>query len=167
MTPPSSSPHPAITTTSSSIRMHQNNTFPTRSWPLPATGNSSTRQNNPAPFASSSSVNLPPSAIRTSTTAPSTAGSNTGKKIEIINVSLTAVNSYTVLGFAREVVKQEPDAVLIYTGHNEFYGALGVASTSRLGSTPWLINTLLWLRQWRLFQLLTRIFHALTRSEEH
>ncbi|HLZ87388.1 MAG TPA: hypothetical protein VKQ52_09110, partial [Puia sp.] len=87
---------------------------------------------------------------------------NPGKKIEIINVSLTAVNSYTVLGFAREVVKQEPDAVLIYTGHNEFYGALGVASTSRLGSTPWLINTLLWLRQWRLFQLLTRIFHALT-----
>lgn len=83
-----------------------------------------------------------------------------GKKVEIINLSLTAVNSYTVLGFAREVVKQEPDAVLIYTGHNEYYGALGVGSTDRLGGSPWLINTLLWLRQWRFVQLLTRAWRA-------
>jgi len=88
---------------------------------------------------------------------------NPGKKIEIINLALTAVNSYTVLGFAREVVHQQPDAVLIYTGHNEYYGALGVGSTNRLnGSTP-AINTLLWLRQWRFVQLLTRVFRAVTR----
>ncbi|HXB07233.1 MAG TPA: hypothetical protein VNW04_08960 [Puia sp.] len=88
---------------------------------------------------------------------------NPGKKYEIINLSLTAVNSYTVLGFAREVIKQEPDAVLIYTGHNEYYGALGAASTNRLGNSPWLINTLLWLRQWRLVQLLTRAWRGLSR----
>src|SRR6201994_4904622 len=34
------------------------------------------------------------------------------KKMEIINVSLTAVNSYTVLGFAKELVHYQPDAVL-------------------------------------------------------
>jgi lysophospholipase L1-like esterase len=85
-----------------------------------------------------------------------------GKKFEIINLSLTAINSYTVLGFAREVVKQEPDAVLIYTGHNEYYGALGVGSTDRLGGSPWLIDTLLWLRQWRFIQLLTRIWHTIS-----
>ena len=28
---------------------------------------------------------------------------------------------------------QEPDAVLIYAGHNEYYGALGVGSTESLG----------------------------------
>jgi lysophospholipase L1-like esterase len=88
---------------------------------------------------------------------------NPGKKIEIINLSLTAVNSYTVLGFTREVIRQQPDAVLIYAGHNEYYGALGVASTDRLGNSPWLINTLLWLRQWRLVQLLTRAWHGLSR----
>src|SRR6187402_859699 len=40
-----------------------------------------------------------------------------GRDFEIINVSLTAVNSYTVLGFAKQIVKYEPDAVMIYTGH--------------------------------------------------
>src|SRR3984957_12308696 len=80
------------------------------------------------------------------------------KKLEIVNISLTAVNSYTVLGFAREVVNYEPDAILIYTGHNEYYGALGVGSTNRLGSSPALINTLLWLRQFRVVQLLTQVY---------
>lgn len=79
------------------------------------------------------------------------------RKLEIVNVALTAVNSYTVLGFAREVVHYQPDAVLIYAGHNEYYGALGVASTNRLGGSPWLINTLLWLRQFRVVQLVTRV----------
>jgi tetratricopeptide (TPR) repeat protein len=86
-----------------------------------------------------------------------------GKKVEIINLALTAVNSYTVLGFAREVVKVQPDAVLIYTGHNEYYGALGVGSTNRLNGTPALIHTLLWLRQWRLVQEITRVFGAVSR----
>src|SRR3984957_12842297 len=80
------------------------------------------------------------------------------KKLEIVNLSLTAVNSYTVLGFARSVVHYEPDAVLIYTGHNEYYGALGVGSTNRLGRSPWLVNTLLWFRQLRFVQLLTQTY---------
>src|SRR5579872_6562708 len=80
------------------------------------------------------------------------------KKLEIVNLSLTAVNSYTVLGFARDLVRYEPDAVLIYTGHNEYYGALGVGSTNRLGGSPWLVETLLWLRQLRCVQLLTSAY---------
>ena len=85
------------------------------------------------------------------------------KKMEIVNVSLTAVNSYTVLGFARELVHYQPDAVLIYTGHNEYYGALGVGSTNRLGGNQALVNTLLWLRQFRVVQLLTRGIGAIGR----
>jgi tetratricopeptide (TPR) repeat protein len=79
------------------------------------------------------------------------------KDFEIINVSLTAVNSYTVRGFADEVVNYQPDAVLIYAGHNEYYGALGVGSTNQLAASPRLVNTLLWLRQFRFVQLMTRI----------
>src|SRR5580704_9636731 len=85
------------------------------------------------------------------------------KKIEIINLSLTAVNSYTVLGFAREAVHYEPDAVLLYTGHNEYYGALGVGSTNRLGGSPGLVNILLWLRKFRTVQLLTRVYGRIAR----
>jgi lysophospholipase L1-like esterase len=86
-----------------------------------------------------------------------------GKKLEIVNLSLTAVNSYTILGFAREAVRYEPDAILIYAGHNEYYGALGVGSTNRLGGSPWLINTLLRLRQLRFVQLFTQVYGRIAR----
>jgi hypothetical protein len=80
------------------------------------------------------------------------------KNFEIINLSLTAVNSYTVLNFAKEVVNYEPDAVLIYTGHNEFYGALGAASTQTLGSNPRIINFILSLRDLKLAQLVINFY---------
>ena len=77
-----------------------------------------------------------------------------GRSFELINLSVTAVNSYTVLGFAKELVDYQPDAVLIYSGHNEYYGTLGVASTSRLSGNRTLIRLLLALRRLRLTQLL-------------
>jgi len=92
------------------------------------------------------------------------------KKLEIVNVALTAVNSYTVLGFAKDVVHYQPDAVLIYTGHNEYYGALGVGSTNRLGGNATLVNTLLWLRQFRVVQLvggvISRVGHLFSHPSK-
>lgn len=85
------------------------------------------------------------------------------REVEVVNVSLTAVNSYTVLGFGRQVMDYEPDALLVYTGHNEYYGALGVGSTSRIGGSRALVKIILWLRRWRLVQLmqgLVRSFQA-------
>lgn len=76
------------------------------------------------------------------------------KQFEIVNLSLTAVNSFTVLGFAKELVNYRPDAVLIYCGQNEYYGTLGVGSTSRLGSNRFVIQSLLRLRSLRLVQLI-------------
>ena len=78
-----------------------------------------------------------------------------GRSFEIINLSVTAVNSYTVRGFAKELVSYQPDAVLIYSGHNEYYGTLGVASTSRLSGSRTLVRLMLALRSLRLTQLLT------------
>lgn len=76
------------------------------------------------------------------------------RNFELINVALTAVNSYTVLDFGKQVVAYQPDAVLIYTGHNEYYGALGIGSTSRIaGSRLWIL-TVLKLRQLRFVQLM-------------
>ena len=76
------------------------------------------------------------------------------KNFEVINLSLTAVNSYTVLDFGKQLVQYQPDAIMIYTGHNEYYGALGIGSTSSLGSNRFLIKTLLKLRELKLVQLL-------------
>jgi tetratricopeptide (TPR) repeat protein len=85
------------------------------------------------------------------------------RNFEIINLSLTAVNSYTVLGFAKEVVNYEPDAVLIYSGHNEYYGALGVGSTENIGGNRLIINSMLWLRGFRLVQWMTNACDGIAR----
>ena len=83
------------------------------------------------------------------------------KRFEVINLSLTAVNSYTVLGFAKEVINYTPDAILIYTGHNEYYGALGVASTDKIGGNPYMVNLILSLRKLRLIQLMTNLYEKI------
>jgi len=77
-----------------------------------------------------------------------------GRNFEIINLSLTAVNSYTVLDFGRQLAQYHPDAIMIYAGHNEYYGALGVGSTSYVGSNHFLVETLLKLRDLKVVQLL-------------
>lgn len=56
-----------------------------------------------------------------------------GRAIEVVNTGLTAVSTYTLLDLAEEVAALEPDAVLVYAGHNEFYGAYGVASVRSAG----------------------------------
>ena len=75
------------------------------------------------------------------------------KNFEVINLSLTAVNSYTVLDFGKQLAQYQPDAVLIYTGHNEYYGALGIGSTTYVGSNRFLLQTLVKLRELKMVQL--------------
>src|SRR5713101_4018467 len=73
--------------------------------------------------------------------------------VEVINAALSAINSYTVRDFVYELVKYEPDLLVIYLGHNEFYGALGVGSTEYLGKSASLINLYLKLNNLRIFRL--------------
>lgn len=80
---------------------------------------------------------------------------------EVINVSLTAINSYTVLDFGKQVVNYQPDAVLVYTGHNEYYGALGIGSTSHIANNRFLVQTVLALKQARLVQLVNNVISGL------
>lgn len=76
------------------------------------------------------------------------------KNIEVINVAMSAVNSYTLLDLTGEILDQSPDALLIYAGHNEYYGALGVGSVQSLGNWRGLIRTYLKLQSFRTFLLL-------------
>lgn len=48
--------------------------------------------------------------------------------IEVVNLGIAATNSFAMLDLANEITEWNPDAVLIYAGHNEYYGALGAAS---------------------------------------
>ena len=51
-----------------------------------------------------------------------------GDSVEVVNVGVAATNSFTMLDVTRDIAAQRPDAVLIYGGHNEYYGAFGAAS---------------------------------------
>lgn len=79
------------------------------------------------------------------------------REIEVVSTAMAAVNSYALLDFADEIVAQQPDAVVVYVGHNEFLGILGVGSALRLSSTPWLTRAFLQVRGLRLFQLVNRV----------
>ncbi|KAA3618616.1 MAG: hypothetical protein DWQ05_06555 [Calditrichaeota bacterium] len=86
------------------------------------------------------------------------------KNIEVINTAMTAVNSYTLLDFTDEILAKEPDALLIYAGHNEYYGALGAASTESFGSIRNLVNLSLKLRRYKTFLLLRDLLTKISVS---
>ncbi len=74
--------------------------------------------------------------------------------IEVVNVSLTAVNTYTIRDLVPDILEQKPDLILIYAGHNEYYGALGIGSMESLGSSRTLVNFLLKMNKYKTTQLL-------------
>ena len=76
---------------------------------------------------------------------------------EVVNLAMVAVNSYTVQDIAREIWRYQPDLVLVYSGHNEFYGALGVGSLEQLGTSRKLVLTYLWLNRFKTVQLLRQL----------
>jgi lysophospholipase L1-like esterase len=84
--------------------------------------------------------------------------------IEIINTAMSSINSYTLLDSVDEVLDLQPDLVLIYAGHNEFLGVMGVGSAFATKGGRSL--TLLWLalRDVRLVQLLERIFAFMAQT---
>lgn len=82
--------------------------------------------------------------------------------VEVVNTAMSAVNSFTLLDLADEIIEQQPDAVLIYAGHNEYLGILGVGSSFTLGSNYWLTRSMLWLKDLRLYQLIQNAIYALS-----
>lgn len=72
-------------------------------------------------------------------------------RYEVANCGVVAISSLDVLLLGKKALDYEPDALLVYTGHNEAYGADGVdtpvqkAFTSRGAAKFWL-----WFRNLRL-----------------
>jgi tetratricopeptide (TPR) repeat protein len=74
--------------------------------------------------------------------------------IEVINLGITATNSYTIRDLIPEVLEQKPDLILIYAGHNEYYGAFGVGSTENIGNSREIVNFLIWLNKFKSVELI-------------
>ncbi len=82
--------------------------------------------------------------------------------IEVVNISMTAINSYTLADLFPGVIEQKPDVVLIYTGHNEYYGALGVGSVESFGSSRGLIKLVLKLNRLKTVEFLRNIINSVS-----
>lgn len=86
------------------------------------------------------------------------------KKIEMVNTSITAINSFTLLDFAGQILKYEPDAILIYAGHNEFYGAFGVGSNETMSKNKTLTRLHIFLMNLKLYQLVRNSIAGLSKA---
>ena len=92
------------------------------------------------------------------------------KHIEVVNTAITAINSYTLLDFMNDILKEEPDAILIYAGHNEFYGAFGIGSNEKAARLRKLTFIHLDLMSLRIYQLLRNVIYgtgSLLSSEDN
>ena len=83
------------------------------------------------------------------------------KYIEIINTGISAINTYSIRDFLPGILEQKPDLILIYAGHNEYYGALGPGSSVSMGRSRFLINTFIYLEDFRTTQLLRNIIQKI------
>lgn len=81
-----------------------------------------------------------------------------GYTIEMINGGLSAVGSFVVQDFLRDVAEEEPDLVVLYLGHNEFYGVYGVGSAVSPGGSGWVTRLAVSLLRFRTYLLLRDLY---------
>jgi hypothetical protein len=81
------------------------------------------------------------------------------KNIEIINTAMASVNSYTLIDFVDEIIAIQPDLVLVYAGHNEYLGIMGVGSAyaSKGGRAATLLY--LKLKEFKLYRLVESLYY--------
>ena len=82
---------------------------------------------------------------------------NTGQRFEVINTGIIAINSFSVADIVSQAVAMEPDLIIVHTGHNEFYGPTGVASTDTVAPQT-AYSMAVKARRIRLFQLVAGCF---------
>jgi len=79
------------------------------------------------------------------------------KHIEVVNTAITSLNSYALLDFMDEILQQSPDVILIYAGHNEFYGPFGPAAKVSLGNHRKMVRLLLGLQRYKSYILFRNV----------
>ncbi|HND50920.1 MAG TPA: tetratricopeptide repeat protein [Pirellulaceae bacterium] len=73
------------------------------------------------------------------------------RKVEVLNAGIVGISSFGVIDLAEQSLEADPDAIVAYFGHNEFYGPDGAAS-SATGLSPTLYRLSIPWRRWRLAQ---------------
>lgn len=89
-----------------------------------------------------------------------------GKKVEVHNLGIAAINSHVVYQIARQLPDFEPDLLVVYMGNNEVIGPYGPGSAYLSKMPPlWAIRASVWARGTRTGQLLLRFGARFNRTE--
>ncbi len=83
---------------------------------------------------------------------------------EVINVGLSAISSYVVADFVKNLIDYEPDLFIVYLGHNEFYGIYGSGSSIQVPGGYWITRLAIFLLQFKTFVLLRNSYAWLKQS---
>ena len=62
------------------------------------------------------------------------------RRVEVLNLGTTAAASFPVMELTLAGLEFDPDLVVVFAGHNEFFGAYGTASRHRAGGYPWMLR---------------------------
>ena len=84
------------------------------------------------------------------------------QNIEVVNVSMAAINSIVIKDMLPEILKQDPDLILLYVGHNEYYGVFGAASQSLFAGNKTMLSAMLYLNEFKTVQLLRNMFNTVS-----
>jgi tetratricopeptide (TPR) repeat protein len=76
------------------------------------------------------------------------------QRVEVLNFGCTAVASFVSMHILEAALAHDLDLVVIMAGNNEYFGAYGVASVHRAGTSPWALQAMRWLRRFALPQWL-------------
>jgi tetratricopeptide (TPR) repeat protein len=78
-----------------------------------------------------------------------------GRRFEVVNAAITAINSYVIREIARDCAEHQPDLFVVYMGNNEVIGPYGPGTVFQSWSPGLgLIRANIWLRSTRIGQLL-------------
>jgi lysophospholipase L1-like esterase len=80
------------------------------------------------------------------------------RNVEVVNLGVTAMNSYGIMDFMRMAPQYQPDLIILSVGHNEFFGALGSASNLFWGDNRYVVQAFLKLQEFKLYLLGRDIF---------
>ena len=88
------------------------------------------------------------------------------RQVEVFNGGITAASSFAVARTVEDGVEAlKADLVVVYTGHNEFYGVYGAASLAEGGQAMWSKKGHYALMQWRMTGLVGQLLAAFSAEQ--
>ncbi len=86
------------------------------------------------------------------------------RRFEMLNCGITAINSFSLVDFAAEIVDYDPDLIVLYAGHNEFMGPYGVTTPFlRFGNDRGWIRLHMHLQRSKIYYYLSELIFRLAQ----